>query len=49
MLSGEPRVPPVLGELKQAHSKLLHAIDELDRPIGGSSPVGRSWLGRASR
>lgn len=37
MLSRNSGIPPLLGELKQAHSTLLRAIDELDR-IGHGPP-----------
>ena len=38
MLSCKSAIPPLLGELKQAHSKLLHSIDELDRISHGPPP-----------
>jgi hypothetical protein len=38
MLSCNSAIPPLLGELKQAHSKLLHSIDELDRISHGPPP-----------
>ena len=37
MLSRNSGIPPLLGELKQAHSTLRRAIDELDR-IGHGPP-----------
>jgi hypothetical protein len=54
MLSCNSAIPPLLGELKQAHSKLLHSIDELDRISHGPPPpekvlVGaRWWVSRES-
>lgn len=43
MLSGGVPVPELLGELKQAHSRLLRAIGELDR-IGGGPPPSEEVL-----
>lgn len=43
MLSASSKAPPLLGELKQAHTNLLLAIDKLDR-IASGRPIPEDEL-----